>query len=879
MRPRELLNRIRDRLARDRLGRELEEELRFHRAMIERDARAAGTAERELPSAIAAQMGNTTYYREEARDMWSLGSLDELLQELRYGARAVRATPAFSLVVTLTLALGIGATTAIFTVVDSVLLRPLPYANPSSLVALIDVEDDDRRAPASYREYMDWRTRASDVFSDVAADFGTGAVLQTADGAEQLLGSRVSANLPRLLGIHPILGRVFRADEDRAGAPQVVMLSERVWRDQFAADPSIVGRTITLTGSPWTVVGVFAGASNTLIPSPFAWSHHRLPDFWLPLSLDDKTSPPGLHWLDVVGRLRPGVDVARARTRLDAISAAIKHDRATTHSLAIAPLAEHLVGSFRAPLRLLLGAVLVLLLIACVNTANLLLARTATRRREFAVRSALGAGRARLLRLVLVESVVRAAAGGVIGVALAYALVRGMRVWLVGTVARIADASIDGRVLAAAVVVTLACGIAFGLLPARRAGSGDSADDLRDGARGSSGVARDRARRGLMVAEVALSFMLLATAGLLTRSVINLLHVPEGFDTHDLVAGFTWLPSNRYPDSLAQKRFYDRLIVELGNAYGPQHVALASELPVSGGTNGGVDVQGRKFPNGVLPNAEKRIVSPNYLTMLGAHLVAGRWFTSSDDIASPGVVVINETLARTLFPNENPLGKRVGFNWGIEGFQTVVGVVTDLREGTPDQPSRPAIYISTEQRPDYEMRFLVRTNAPPPVVAFSFRAILRKLDPTIPLVETSTIDGVVREGTQQQRLTTIMVGSFAAVALALAAIGMFGVISYSVTQRTQELGLRAALGALPGDLMRLVLGQAAGYTMGGITIGAVGAFATRRLVATQLFGVGPSDATTLCAAAFVLACVAVAGAFIPMRRAASADPMDALRAQ
>lgn len=560
MGPRELLNRIRDRLARDRLGRELDEELRFHRAMIERDARAAGAPEDDVARAVATRLGNTTYYRDEARDMWSLGSLDELLQDLRYAARAVRATPAFSLVITLTLALGIGATTAIFTVVDTVLLRPLPYADPSSLVALIDVQDDGQRAPASYREYMDWRARAGDVFSDVAADFGSGDVLQTSDGAEQLIGSRVSANLPRLLGVHPLLGRAFRADEERVGAPCVVMLSEPLWRKHFSADPSIVGRPITLSGGPCTVIGVFASTSNTLVPSPFTWSHHRLPDIWRPLLLDDKSSPPGLHWLDVIGRLRPGVDVARARTRLAAVSAAIQHDRATRHSLAIEPLADHLFGGYRAPLRLLLGAVVVLLLIACVNTANLLLSRTATRRREFAVRSALGAGRSRLLRLVIVESVVRATVGGIIGVALAYALVRGLRAWLTASVPRMADASIDGRVLAVAVIVTLACALAFGLLPARRAGSGDSAEDLRDGARGSAGLARDRARRALMVAEVALSFVLLATAGLLARSVINLLHVPAGFDTHDLMAGFTWVPSSRYPDSLAQKRFYDRLL-------------------------------------------------------------------------------------------------------------------------------------------------------------------------------------------------------------------------------------------------------------------------------------------------------------------------------
>lgn len=877
---RELLARLRDRLRRDRLGRELEEELRYHRAMLERDARAAGGPDADVGADVARRFGNATYYREEARQMWSLGSFDDLVQDFRFALRSIRATPAFSLIVTVTLALGIGATTAMYTVVDSVLLRPLPYPEPGRLVEMFDVQDGGNEvSAASYQEYLDWRQRSRDVLSEVGAAFGSGEVLQTNDGAEQLMGVRASANLPALLGVRVVLGRAFRPDEEAATAPAVVMLSESFWRSRFGGDPSIIGRSVTLTGTPHTVVGVFASGSNTLRPSAFSWVHRRLPDFWKPLRLDEKSSPPSLHWLDLIGQLRPGVDRGRARSRLLQIGGSIRQDRHTTHGIAIKPLAEAWFGDYRAPLRLLFVAVAVLLLIACVNTANLLLARTATRRREFAVRAALGAGRRRLLHLLLVESLLRAALGGAGGVALAYVLVRAIRTWLSASVPRMADASIDGRVLAVAVLITAASGLLFGILPAFHAGTTDAADDLRDGGRGiQGGVVHDRLRRALMTGEVALSFMLLATAGLLTRSVMNLLDVPKGFDAENLVAGFTWLSPTRYPDSLSQKQFFDRLLAGLGTVYGASNVTLASDLPIAGGTYGDVTVDGREYPNGSQPTAEKRIVANNYFQVLGARLVAGRLFEATDVLGAPPVVVINQSLAKSLFPNENPIGKRAVFGWGITGAQTVIGVVADVRESAPGHGPSPAIYTSSEQRPDNSMRFLVRTTAPQASVTSTFRSVLRKLDPTIPLVETQTMGDVVRASTQQQRMSMITLGAFATIALLLAAVGLYGVISYSVAQRTQELGIRAALGASPGDLRRVVLGQAAGFIVAGIVLGVLGALAARSLIAAQLFGVAPTDPVTFAVAGSVLALCALVASLVPMRRAARSDPMQALRA-
>src|SRR5579862_7600549 len=475
MMPLELLRRLRDRFRRERLTRELDEELRLHRALLERD-RVAGDTHRQL--------GNLTRYREETRDMWSLGWFDDLLLDLRFVFRALRSEPAFSLVVTLTLALGIGASVAMYSVIDGVLLEPLPYPAPASLVQLTDVQDQDREAPASYPEYLDWKERTAGILSAIGVSFRTGEVLQGADGAEQLRGARVSVNMPAMLGIRPIHGRTFRPDEEGVGAPRVVILGEALWRSHFGSDPGIIGRTITLTGQPYVVIGVFPSAPNVRLPTAAEWSHAAQPAFWLPLRLDEKSAPRTLHWLDVLGRLRPHVTLEQARARAAAVAASIGQDEHIPNGVHLNPLAPVLVGVYRQPLELLMAASALLMLIACANVASLLLTRTALRTREFAVRTALGAGQGRLFRLVLAESLVRAAIGGLLGVGLAVVLVGGMRAWLGDSLPRLAEASIDGRVLAVAVAVTVVCGLALGIVPAVRARSDAVAGTLRGGGRG-----------------------------------------------------------------------------------------------------------------------------------------------------------------------------------------------------------------------------------------------------------------------------------------------------------------------------------------------------------------------------------------------------------
>ena len=602
-------------------------------------------------------------------------------------------------------------------------------------------------------------------------------------------------------------------------------------------------------------------------------------DIWLPLRLDEKSAPRDLHWLDVVARTLPGLTLAQTRQRLDAVAAGLRKDRATTHGIRARPLATALVGDVTTPLRLLLSAVAVLLLIACANVANLLLARAATRRRELAVRAALGAGRDRILILILAESIVRALIGGVCGVAMAYGLIWMGRRWLVTTVPRMNEVSIDARVLGVALAISIACGVLFGVVPAMRAARGDLVTGLRDGGRGVMGsVTHDRVRRMLIIAEIALSFMLLATSGLLVRSFMKLMAVPTGFDASALTTFRTWLPQTRYPDSVSQAALWERLDARLAQTFGPRAVTITSDLPVGGGVDGSVTMEGKTMADGDMPMADKRIVGNNYFDVLRARVAMGRSFQSSDVLGAPPVVVVNQAFVDRVMEGKNPIGKRVGFDWGITGLQTIVGVVGDVREDGLDKPPQPAIYISQAQRPNYAMNVVLRTARPESDVAAIVRAALRAVDPALPMIELRPMPDVIVSGVQQRRVTAIVLAAFALNALLLAGVGLYGVISYSVAQRTQELGIRAALGAQRRHLVRLVLSQSIAFTAAGVVLGAAGSLAAGRLVANQLFAVRQSDPVVFVGVAVILAAVAVAASAIPTLRATRADPLEALRA-
>ncbi|HMF96150.1 MAG TPA: ABC transporter permease [Vicinamibacterales bacterium] len=798
-----------------------------------------------------------------------------LLQDFRYALRTIRQAPGFSVVVTLTIALGVGATTAIFSIVDAVLLRPLPYPGQESLVKLFDIQSGRDTGALSFPEFIDWRDRGSDVFESVGAYGTRGEVLSGVGEAEQLRGVQASFELPSLLGLRPTLGRGFIDADELPGSPHVVILGEHVWRSHFGADPRIVGRAVMLTGVSYQVIGIFPSTASAILPSPYYMARGKPADFWEPLQRDPKSAPRGLHHLDGIARLRSGVTLAQAAGRVDAIADTIKKDRSTTHGLHVRQLATVLIGDLAAPLALLLVAVALLLLITCANVASLLLARSASREREFAVRTALGADRGRLVSLVMVESVTRAAVGGLFGIGLAYAIGNVARTMLVGTLPRVATAAIDGRVLAVACGLSLFSGLAFGMTPALRALRRDVIAGL-SGARGSvEHVSRDAVRRTLMVSEIALSFVLLVAAALLAESYLRLVNVPKGFRPDDLITARVWLPSTRYATDAAQNAFFDRLTERLAGDFGPRTVTLASDLPIEGGTYGSVGLNNPRFPDGAA-HVEKRIVSSNYFDVLQARLVRGRFFQPSDAAGSQPVVVVNETFAR-LWLDGDPLGQNVAFSWGINGTQSIVGVVADVREGRLDEQPKAAIYISRAQRPNSDMHLIARTSRAVSEVTRLIRASVANLDAALPVIDVKSGDEIVAASARPQQLTGSVIGAFAVSALVLAAIGLYGLISYSVAQRRQELGIRAAIGARSRDLMQLVLGHSLRVTVTGIMWGAAAALAVSRLLSAQLFGVGERDPRVYAAVAVLILVVALLSSALPTLRATRASPLDALR--
>jgi putative ABC transport system permease protein len=868
------------------VNRAVREELEFHFDMTVRELVSSGMSETAARDEAERRFGDLRAARErlavidghaagKARraDRW-----DALRFDIRYALRGVLRSPGLTAAVVVTLGLGIGAATAIYSVVDGVLLRPLPYPSSASLLSVTDVQRDQRDLPASYPEYLDWRQNTSSVFAEIGAMLGHGEVMSGNGDAEQLQGAMTSVNVLSMLGVTPILGRAFRPDEEGPAAPRVVMLSERLWRDRFARDPSIVGRTVILTGQSYTIIGVFASNLRSVLPAAGSFGQRKPVDFWEALNLTTSTSPRGLHYLNVVARLKPGVSFTAADSRIDEVAAVLRKGGTTTHGIHVTPLTTALVGDQRAPLAMLLAAVALLLAIGCANIANLLLGRAASRRREFAVRAALGAGRARVARHVVLEGMLRAVLGGTAGVGVAYVVIALAHRWLTD-VPRLTEVSIDIRVLAVAFALSVATGLLSSIIPAIRAAKSDLVSDLREGARGSSGRGgRDRLRQGLIVGEIAMSFVVVVIGALLIRSFENLLAVPKGFDPSQLVAARTWLPTSRYPDSLSQIAFQDRLQTEMASSFGRSNVTVASALPVDGGTSGDVTIDGRRFAPGEDPMVEKRIVGNAYFDVVRARLETGRFFRAGDVLWSPPVAVVNQAFVKRWFPGESPLGKRIGFGWQTSAQQTIVGVIVDVREGALDAASSPAVYVSAEQVPNTFMNLVVRTDRASSAVSAAYRNALWTIDPALPVVDVRRVSDVVASSLRQRRLTTAILGAFALASLVLAGVGLYGVISYSVAQRTREFGVRAALGARYGDLMWLVLRQMTTWMLAGIGLGALASLATGKLISTQLFGVTRTDPWAFAAATMLLTAVAVVASAVPTLRAARSDPLEALQA-
>jgi putative ABC transport system permease protein len=804
--------------------------------------------------------------------------MDKLLQDLRYGVRTLGERPGFTAVAVLTIALGVGGTTAMFSVVDALLLRPLPYPESDELVMVWTRTPGGPSAAAAWPEMVDWREQ-SHAFADIAAWRGQSVNLTGGGEPERVVGAFVSDRFFPLLGARPALGRTFSAAEsDPATVQPVAVLGHGLWRRRFGSDPAILGRSLVLNGQSHTVVGVLGpdfDGGNAPANGWFMGADVFLPVPYFP---NKKGLARGETEILVIGRLRPGVDLGAARTDLSLVARRLEQAYPETHAgrgVEIVPLQEQIVGSMRPALLVLLGAVVLVLLIACANVANLLLALASRRRREMAVRAALGAGRTRLLRQLLTESALLAAIGGGLGL-----LVGHWGLWLLVAAAPAgllpATVAIDARVLEFTLALTAATGVGFGLLPAIQASRADLESVLKQAGRGGSGAAGHRFRDALVVAEVTLSLVLLVGAGLLLRSARALQRAEPGFRTDHLLTAEFRLPPAKYPEPRMIAAFFRQTLERLRAVPGIESAALVRAVPFSG--NGGAttyQVEGQPEPaKGREPIAQLNLASPGYFRTMGIPQLKGRDFDEHDAADVPPVAIVNDTMARQLWPAMDPLGRRLRLREA--GWVTVVGVVGDVRHSGLSEPSQPQVYMTHEQDARIFACVVARTASDPMAMAAPMRAAVWSVDKDQPVWKVRSMEELVTGSRATARAMSLLVGVFAAVAVALSAVGIYGVMSYAVSQRTREIGIRMALGAASGRVMSLVVGRALALTGVAIALGAAGAAALARLLRTLLFGVGPADPPTFVAAAAALAAVGALAAYVPAWRAARIDPVRAL---
>ncbi|HUE55782.1 MAG TPA: ABC transporter permease [Candidatus Udaeobacter sp.] len=801
-------------------------------------------------------------------------------QDLRYAFRLLAKSPGFTVLAVITLGLGIGANTAIFTVVNAVLLRPLEFRDPSRLVIAAE-KSNFPTISTSYQNYVDWRDQ-SHSFESLEATRGATITL-TGDGEPERLNVRMAtAPVFPLLGVNAVLGRTFLAEEDRAGGAPVVLLSHGLWQRRFGGSRGVIGKPVTLDSQPYTVVGVLPSGFELLQPA----------DVFLPFTPWAKSLPDDRNWhpgIIVIGRLKEGVSREQARTEMVAITKRLEEQYPlynTGTSADVVGLQEQLVKNVRPALLLLLGAVAAVLLIACVNIANLLLARAASRGREVAIRTSLGASRWRVTRQLLTESILLSLGGGIFGLLLANAALGPLVKLSATTLPAVFTVGLDRWVLVFTLGVALLTGLLFGIVPALRTAKLDLRETLNEGSRGSTaGPGQHRIRGALVATEIALAMLLLVGAGLLLRSFSRLQDVPPGFQADHLFVGDIPLSQTAYAKPEQRYEFFDRLVERARSLPGVRSAGAASFLPVSGG--GSVihfNIVGKppKSPHDFIA-AGYRAVTPKYFETLGMPLEQGRFFTAADNDKAPAVVVINATMARTFFPGENPLGKHLQLGATFEPdvpAMEVVGVVGDVRQGLGVDPQT-EMYLPYRQAdkllPVFQLSMVLRTAADPLLQASALRSALAEIDPNQPLVKVRTMEENMAATVAQPRFRTWLIGIFAAVALVLAGVGVYGVMSYTVTQRTNEIGIRVALGAQPEDVFRIVVGEGLRLALLGVGAGIAAALALTRLLQSFLFGISAYDPLTFGGVALLLTLVALAACFFPAHRATLVDPMIALR--
>ena len=804
-------------------------------------------------------------------------------QDIRYGVRMLLKAPSISIVATIALALGIGANTAIFSVVNSVLLRPLPFANSEGLMNVWETDSvrGYKRGAASYPNFADWRDQ-NHVFQRMSTYYTNNFILTGRGDSSRLQGAVVNADLFPLLGATPMIGRGFLPEEDQPEKGRVVVLSQELFQRRFNADPNVVNQSVVLDGRSYTIIGV--------MPQAFQFPIQNEPvEFWTTVAQDRSGKEPmteqrGAHYMNVIARLKPGVTAEQAQAEMTIISARLEQqypDKNLHRSTRVESTLEGLVSDIRPALLILLAAVGCVLLIACANVANLLLARAMTRHKEMAIRAALGASRIRVVRQLLTESVLLSLAGGALGLVLA--------VWwsdlLVAlgkeNIPRALQVGLDWRVLAFTVVVSVLTGVIFGLVPAIHSSKTELTESLKEGTRGSGeGARRNRVRGLLVVIELAIAVVLLVGAGLLIQSLWRLQNVSPGFESENLLTFVVGIPEVKYPVE-KQDQFYRDLVTGVSALPGVRSAGSVIPLPLSGNAfTISFTTEGRPVAKGDEPSSDFFAISDDYFKTLGVPVLKGRDFTERDGAKAPGVIIVNQAFAKKFFPNEDPVGKRIkpGISTlGESDWREIVGVVADVRNRNLSSELRAGYFVPQAQVPFSQMTMIVRTTGDPHALITAVQNVVHSMDSELPVFDIKTMDDYIGATVAAPRFNATLLVIFASVALVLTIVGLYGVMSYSVAQRTNEIGIRMALGAQTSDVLRLIVSQGFKLVLIGLGIGLVGAFALMRLIASLLFGVTTKDPLTFAAVAVLLALVALLACYIPARRATRLDPLHALR--
>lgn len=852
---------------------DLRAELQFHIEMLEADLQSRGVAPAEAARTARCQLGGAPQIVESYGDQRSLPALESFLQDARYAIRTFRRAPAFTLAALMTLALGIGATTAIFSVVNAVLLLPPPYPAADRLVVFTDGKGLTTTGYATFADIRD-RSRA---FAQLAAVRSWQTTLVTAE-AERLSGMRVSWNYFSLLGVHPALGRAFRPEDDHPDRYRVIVLSDHLWRQRFNADPAVIGRRIEMNDQSFEIIGVMPAGFVDLVSDRF----YQPAQIWATLGYD-----PSLPYacrtcrhIRFVGRMKDGVTIQQAADDVAGTLAALQQQYPTQYAderQIPQPLADAVSGAVREPLLVLLAAVGFVLLIACANVANLLLARAMNRTREMAVRAALGAGRGRLVRQMVTESCLLWAGGGVAGLAVGALALEGLMNIAPVDLPTSTAAAIDLRVLLVSAGTAIGTGLLFGLVPALAV---TRQTTLRPGSRGVAGGSR-RARQTLVVVDLAVALVLLVGAGLMLRSVSKLLDVSPGFESAGVVTAQFSLVGRAYREDSSVYAFIEGLVDRVRAIPGVEAVAVAGQIPMGGNRDQfGIHIEGMAPVNPAdAPSAERYSVTPDYFRVMRIPLLRGRAFQRRDTATSEPVMLVSETSARSLFGGHDAIGRRVRVGGSADGpWRTVVGIVGDVRHVELNEAARPQMYLPQSQFTDSYLVLTARVSTGEPgSVVPAIRQALKQLDPAVPLHEVALLDELLARSTAQRRFVMLLLVGFAGCALLLAGVGLYGVISYTVAERTREVGIRMALGASGGDILRLVLGSGAATAGAGVVIGLLASFVLTRFLQGQLFEVRPLDPAAMAAAVTLLAGVAAVAHLVPVRRALRVDPTITLR--